>query len=455
MSAHSAGRLPAHIGVRTVFALAWPIMVSMLSRTAMTTADTLFVGQLGTRHLAAIGLAGVATWGGIAFGMGLLGGVNVAVSHRTGAGEHEAARRFWWQGMWWALAVGAMVASLFWVGPWLFPLMGGSEDTSALAGEWFTVRMLGSPLTFATLALTAWFQGRGDTRTPMVATLMANVLNIAIDPVLIFGLGPVPALGIEGAAHATNIALAVGLSFLLWRSVGRAGAFSWPRSYEMGEIFRLGSPLAVWYVLDVLAFGLFVSLLARVGEAELAAHVVVLRIISVSFLPGHAVGEAGGVLVGQSLGANRPGAAGEAWRSATKLGVGLMASFGVVFLLLPEGLLWPFGLEEDVVEIARGLLVVAAIFQIFDAVAMTSLNALKGAGDTRFTMLVGVFSAWFVKLPLGVWLALPMEMGAVGAWLGLTADIIFLAVVATWRILSGRWLNASVEAKKREVRRAA
>ena len=119
MSARRAGALPARIGVSTVFGLAWPIMVSMLSRTAMTTADTLFVGRLGTQYLAAIGIAGVAAWAGIALGMGLLGGVNVAVSHRTGAEDHEGARHFWWQALWWAAALGAVVASTFWVGPWL------------------------------------------------------------------------------------------------------------------------------------------------------------------------------------------------------------------------------------------------------------------------------------------------------------------------------------------------
>jgi len=457
MSAHRSGVLPERIGVAAVFGLAWPIMVSMLSRTAMTTADTLYVGRLGTAHLAAIGLAGVAAWAGIAFGMGLLGGVNVTVSHRTGAGEHERANRVWWQGLYWAGLISVIVVSLFWVGPWLFPLMGGSAEATELGSAWFRIRILGSPLTFATFALTAWFQGRGDTRTPMVATLVANLLNIAIDPLLIFGFGPVQALGIAGAAYATNIALAVGLSFLLWKSRRVVAGFSAPRTDDLSEIFRLGSPLAVWYTLDVLAFGLFVALLARVGEAELAAHVVVLRIISVSFLPGHAVGEAGGVLVGQSLGAKRPGSAREAWVSATKLGVGVMASFALIFLVVPDGLLWPFALEEEVSRVARKLLIVAAVFQVFDALAMVSLNALKGAGDTRFTMLVGVFSSWLVKLPLGIWLALPvgMGLGAVGAWLGLTADILFLAVVASWRILSGGWLRADKKAKEAEARKRA
>ena len=445
MRGHRAGVLPANIGVGTVFGLAWPIMVSMLSRTAMTTADTLFVGQLGTQHLAAIGLASVASFLGIAFGMGLLGGVNVAVAHRTGAQDHDGARRLWWQALYVAGGLGVVVASLFWVGPWIFPVLGGSDNATELASSWFSLRILGSPLAFATFGLTAWFQGRGDTRTPMVAVVLTNVLNIALDPLLIFGLGPVPELGIAGAAHATNVAQAVGLGFLVWRSQGERSSFVLPNRLALSEIWRLGSPLAIWYGLDVLAFALFVSLLARAGEAELAAHVVVLRIISVSFLPGHAVGEAGGVLVGQSVGAGRPELARQAWRSAARLGVAVMSVFGFVFILVPETLLWPFDLEPQVTQVAVGLMVVGAFFQVFDAVAMTGLGALKGAGDTRFTMWTGVLNSWLVKLPVGAYLALGAGLGAVGAWLGLTLDIIVLAVLATWRIESGGWLKATKE----------
>ncbi|MCP4807427.1 MAG: MATE family efflux transporter [Proteobacteria bacterium] len=430
----------------TVFGLAWPIMVSMLSRTAMTTADTLFVGRLGTTHLAAIGLAGVASFLGIAFGMGLLGGVNVAVAHRTGAQDHAGARALWWQAMYIALALSVVVASTFWTGPWIFPILGATEGTTELAGEWFSLRVLGSPLAFGMFALTAWFQGRGDTKTPMVAVVLSNVLNIALDPLFIFGWGPLPELGIAGAAHATNLAQAVGLGFLIWRSQSDRGAFVRPNRLELAEIWRLGSPLAVWFFLDVLAFGLFVSLLARAGEAELAAHVVVIRIMSVSFLPGHAVGEAGGVLVGQALGARRPELARQAWRSAARLAVGVMAVCAFVFILVPEWLLWPFGLDEEVIAVAMGLMVIGAFFQVFDGLAMTALGALKGAGDTRFTMFTGVLSSWLVKLPLGAWLAIgTMGLGAGGAWLGLTADIIVLAVLATWRIESGGWLKASQE----------
>ncbi len=454
-----AGSLPASIGVREVFVLAWPVMVSMLSRTAMTTADTLFVARLGTGPLAAIGLASVASFFGVALGMGLLGGVNVAVAHRTGSGDLRGVRDLWWQSMWLALGMGALVAASFWVGPWVFPALGAANaGTVEMASSYFAIRSLGAPLSFGMFALTAWLQGRGDTRTPMVATVLANVLNIALDPLFIFGWGPVPAMGVAGAALTTNLSLAVGLFVLVAATWKQAGDRVWPKRDLLAEIGRLGGPLAAWFGLDVFSFALFMSVLARAGEAELAAHVVVIRIMSVSFLPGHAIGEASGVLVGQSLGAGRPTLARQSWRSAAVLGAAFMTALGGVFLLFPEALLSIFEVEGEVEAIGVRLMVVGALFQVLDALAMTSLGSLKGAGDTRFTMFLGVATGWLIKLPLGAGLALFAGLGALGAWLGMTVEIAVLAAFGIWRIETGGWLRPwrrESQVKRREERLAA
>jgi multidrug resistance protein, MATE family len=435
-----ATAVPTRIGVGSVLGLAWPIMISMLSRTAMTTADTIFVGHLGTSAVAAIGLASTLSFVYIAFGWGLLGGVNVAVSQATGAGR--SVNEHWWQAMWMALGLGVVGLLVTPLGPLVLPLLGASDEATALGSAWMSVRMAGAGLVFAQVGLIAWFQGRGDTRTPMVATLITNVLNIALDPMLIFGWGPFPALGIAGAAWATNISLLVGLGWLLVRS--RPGKLVGLRRGVVREVVRLGSPMAMHFALDVLAFTAFVAILARVGEEALAAHVIVVRIVSVSFLPGHAVSEATSVLVGQAVGAGRHGLAKEAWRSGTRLAVGLMAAMGAVFLFLPGPLLGVFEPSDEVAEAGRALLLVAAGFQLFDAVAMVGFGALKGAGDTRFTMVLGVSAAWLIKLPVGLWLAVGVGWGAGGAWLGMTVEIVLLAIAVSWRLMGTRWLPALV-----------
>lgn len=457
MSAHHGSSLPGNrpVAPRDVLGLAWPIMISMLSRTAMTTADSIFVGQLGTAPMAAVGLAGVMCWMGLSTGMGLLSSVQVTSAQRTGSGRHEVVRRLLWQGVWLAMALGVLAAMTAPLGPLVFPLMGASEQASPLASSYFAIYMLAAPITFINVALMGWFQGRGDTRTPMIATVAANLLNIAIDPLFIFGWGPMPALGMPGAAVATVISVSISVAFLAWRARPLAGAWVRPNAPLLRELWRIGLPVGVQWTLDVASFVAFVTLLARVGEAHLAAHVIAIRIVSISFLPGHAVGEASGVLVGQAIGARKPEQARHAWRAGTRVAVAVMVAASAVFVFFPVPLISIFGAEEEVLHVGTGLLMVAAGFQVFDAIAMVALGSLRGAGDTRWPMVVCVATAWLVKLPLGVFLAVPMGFGAAGAWMGLTGEIILLAALAVWRVRGDEWLTVAAKQKAKAKQRAA
>ncbi|MFT4975832.1 MAG: MATE family multidrug resistance protein [Myxococcota bacterium] len=443
---HSASedhrRVPVSTGA--VARLAWPIMVSMLSYTLMSVIDTIFVGQLGTAELAGVGLAVTLIHLSQSFGWGLLGGLKVVISQRFGAGDTQAADQLAWQGLWVAGLLGTAMASLGPLGPMMFGWMGGSASIIAHADLFFRIRLLGVPLLFVVMALSAHFHGRGETRTPMVATLLSNGVNIALDPIFIFGWWGFPALGVGGAALATVLGIGTGALFLWLRLFSRLWASdSALSSAWLREIWRIGSPMGLRNLLEVGSFTFFAAMLVQSGEAHLAAHVLVIRIISVSFLPGHALGEASSVLVGQSIGAARPDQARLAWRSSVQLAVGVMAGMGLLFWLLPGALLDPFGATAEVQTVGRRLLAIAALFQIFDAVAMVGLLSLNGAGDTRFTMIISVGSAWLVKLPLGYALAIGADLGAAGAWWGLTAEIIVVAGAVLWRLQGEAWLERS------------
>ncbi len=439
--------LPARIRIREVADLAWPVMISMLSYTAMSVVDTIFVGRLGVVPLAAIGLAAVAVHLVQALGRGVLTGVRVAISQETGAKNPEAARHLGFQGLWVALLASALAAGGLLLSPWLFGALGASEAVAAQARVYFDVRLLGCPMLFATLAMNAWFAGRGDTRTPMVGTLLANGLNIALDPLLIFGLGPIPGTGLAGAAAATAIGLGASALYLLLRARSALSpASTRPDRAALRRIWNLGAPMGMEGLLEVVSFLIFCSLLARLGDAPLAAHVMVIRVVGVSFLPGLAVSEAVGVFVGQAVGAGSERLAREAWRSGATLALSIMATFGVLFWVTPWPFLAVFSPPPEVAIEALALLRVAAVFQIFDALAIVAWGALNGAGDTRFTLRCGVAAAWLIKLPLGWALALPLGMGAAGAWLGLTAEIVVIMIVLVARLHGRRWLPEGISA---------
>jgi MATE family multidrug resistance protein len=320
--------------------------------------------------------------------------------------------------------------------------MGAGAESGAFAADYFRIRIWGAPLFFATMAANAWFHGRGDMGTPMVGTLISNAVNIALDPLLIFGWAAFPALGVRGAALATVIGFACGAAYVVARmSRDLAGVSLRLQRRVFAALWKLGCPIGVRYFLDVASFQVFAILLAWVGDVHLAAHIIVVRIISVSFLPGYAVGEATGVLTGMATGAERPEAAREAYRAGVRLGVAIMLAAAVVFVLMPELLLSVFSPAPEVLEVGRMLLLIGAGFQIFDALVMVAGGALNGAGDTRFAMWVSVSCAWFVKLPLGYVLTIVGGYGAVGAWLGLGAEIFALSGLLVFRVSGSAWLR--------------
>ncbi|MEE2828869.1 MAG: MATE family efflux transporter [Myxococcota bacterium] len=436
--------LPEKIGILAVIKLAWPIVVSMLSFTALIVVDSIFVAQLGTAPLAAIGLAVSVTFLILGFALGLIRGTKVVVAHLVGAGKHDQVDRTLTQGLILATGLGLVVAAFAPLGNQIFPLMGGSPEVVRHADAYFAVRVLGAPITFVLVALNAWFEGRGDTRTPMFATLLANGLNLALDPLLIFGWGPVPRLETAGAALATVISVLVAVIWVARRARRTVDSERWTWKIHLNLlrwICKIGLPMGTSRALEVGAWVIFTSLLARVSDIHLAAHVMVMRVVSVSFLPGYGIGEATGVFVGQALGARRPELARQAVQAGMRLAVAVMAGWAFVFVLFPEPLVAVFGAEAGVMTLACELMVVAALFQVFDALATIGIGALTGAGDTRWVMVVGVTSAWLVNLPLAWLLAIELRWGAVGAWLGLTVEILVIAIFHLARLRGETWLS--------------
>ena len=425
--------------VREVVYLAWPIIISMLSYTAMGVVDTIFVGWVGKTELAAVGLATTAIFLVNSFFMGILNGVKIVSAQATGAKEHEIAKASGWQGALLAIPFGLIVIFMGSLHEPIFALMGGPSNVQVTAGDYFVVRVFSAPVWYVTIALVNAFQGTGDTKTPMRINILANCLNIILDPIFIFGLGPVPEMGVAGAALATVIACAISMSYAVIEYSRKMGFSLKIKIGVLKSIFRLGLPNGIRFFLDVGGWTLFTAILARMGEDELAANQIAIKIISLSFLPGYALSETACILTGQYVGADNISGARNSFRSATKAAVVVMTFFGLLFWFIPDLFLRCFQDDEGVLTIGRSLLSVAAVFQIFDAFAMVATGALNGVGDTRYTMVVSVLASWFVMVPLAYLFGVIWEMGAFGAWIGLTGYIILLSIVLTLRFQGDRW----------------
>lgn len=435
---HQSGSL------REVATIAWPIVVSMLSYTAMGVADTLLVGRIGVTELAAVGLATTLVFLVNSFFMGTLHGVKVVAAQATGAGKDGIARLAGWHGILIALPFGFFVVFLSGFDAWLFELMGGPPHVQEVAREYFVIRVMASPFFYVLLAASDYYQGTGDTKTPMKINLWVNGLNIVLDIVLIFGLGPFPRLEIQGAAIATVIAVVVGMLMILFRFIQDVGMLTKVDIAMFGKVLKVGVPIGVRYTLDIGGFTVFTAIVARMGEAELAANQIAIKIISLSFLPGYGISEAATVLTGQYVGAGKNREVVRSFVNALKLSVGVMGACGVIFWFFPEPLIALFQDDAEVTRIAIQLLFLAAFFQVFDAVAMTASGALNGTGDTRFTMFTSIGGSWLVLVPLTYAFGVYLEWGAFGAWLALTVEIMVIAVVLTVRFRTGGWKKHAV-----------
>ncbi len=432
------------VGGRHVLSLAWPVLVSMMSMTVMNLADAVFAGWAGTAELAAVGLASSLGFFLLTPARGLIRGIKILTSHSAGADDQLRVHAWLAQGVWLALVVGTALAGFAFAGSWLFAALGTSVSVTGHASDYLQVLLLTAPVYCLVWTFEGWFQGQGDTRTPMRATLVANALNIALDPWFIFGGAGLPALGVAGAALATSVATVVQLTLLVvqlrqpFRELASA-----PRRDPLGEVLRVGAPLSVQWTLDFGGFMVLTALLARSGDAALAAHVLVLRLVMTSMLPGSSVADAAGVLVGQALGAKRPEAARQAWRVSVKLAAGLMGGLGVAFLVMPGVLIWPFQPAADVAAVAIPLLGLAALWQLADGVLMCNLQSLMAAGDTRFTMFLTVGASWTIQVPISTLLVRHLGWGAFGGWVGITAEVLAITVISTWRVRSTSWADPS------------
>lgn len=415
--------------------LAWPLSIGMLSFSLMGLVDTLLMGRVGTIAQAGVGLGAIVCYALSGFFRGFASGPQALVSAGDGAGDRRRVRRAGSAGLIFGLGGGLILAALTWIaGTWIIGPLADDPAVVAEAGPYVRARAWAMPIGILSWGLMCGLQGLGDTRTRMWASLVGNAVNIGLDLVLIFGWGPIPALGAVGAAWATNAGiLASGLVFaVVW--LRRFGRPLWPGREVLSSGAHVGLPAGLQWAQGGFAFAVMTTVLARVGPVHLAANQIVLNIVSLSFLPGYALSEAAGVLVGRYLGAGRRAGAARSVRSARELAWLAMGLCGVIFVLCGDPIAGLFTTDPAVRALVVKLLAMAALLQLFDAAAMVHFGSLRGAGDTRFTLLVGLGGSWGLLVPLSIALGWYAGWGAVGTWVALSVEVAFIALITARRV---------------------
>ncbi|MCB1140038.1 MAG: MATE family efflux transporter, partial [Leptospiraceae bacterium] len=370
---------------RKVISLAVPVMIAMISQSAVMIADTAMVGPLGPTSLGAAGLGGVTTWTFIAFLAGLSTGVQILTAHRMG--EHDISRlqRILAASVLLSLATGAVVAFAgYSVAHPVSTLLAAEAELRYLTGEYIAYRMAGVIFLFPSFMLRGFFDGLGLTIAGMFSAFLATICNIFLNWVLIYGNLGAPAMGVAGAALASSLsaipALLIFLPFFYHPRVRPLIRLRLPTFDQYRNIVRTGFAPGVEQALTNLSFVAFTRLSALAGTAVLAANNVVFIIIAVSFMPGFSFGIAATTILGQAMGKEQLELARLGVWTAARIAATIMAFFAIAFLLFAETIIGWFTPDTEVIREASNGLRIAALVQVADAYHMVRAAALRGAG---------------------------------------------------------------------------
>ena len=445
--------LPRQMAVLAV----WPLLEQVLAFCVGFT-DLLISGRIGDGSdrvaiLDAMGLGGYVGWFFNILQGAVATGVMALVSRATGARDMDLARRGLGQGLWLGIAAGLLSLLALQVGiPWLITGIGLTQAAAGHAEAFLRILAISGPFSGAMFAINAALRGAGDTRTPFIGMCVVNVVNMAVSSLL--ALGPVPfgGHGVAGIATGTLCGWIAGLLTVSLLLLRKRGLLAWSLSglrmhrETMARILRIGAPqsLEIAFMWGIHAYGIHV--IANLpGEGNLGAHILAIRVESMSFLPGWAIATAGAALVGQYLGAGSKEMAVRSVRLCWKAAALLMGCIGVIFIFGRDGLIALMAPDSGhLQEIASPLVLICAAAQPFFATCIILKTSMRGAGATNVVMRWSFGSMIFYRIAVLWWLKEAAWFDLRVVWIVLSLDLVTQALVFAWVHFRGKWLDARV-----------
>jgi putative MATE family efflux protein len=436
---------------RVVWALAWPVILALVSESLVGLVDMLMVARLGPQAVAAVGVGGQILNGVSVTMTAVATGTLALVARRIGANARREAEAVVGQ----SVLTAAVLAALVIVPVILFaaPLVRafGVEPAVAELGATFTrLVMLSIPPGAVLFVMSSALRAAGDTRTPLALAVLVNVVNVVFNYVLIFGKLGMPALGVAGPGVATTIAFTTGAAAAFWLLARGGRRLSLRRSDFRPEpgtiksVLRIGTPAAAEQLLMQVGFFLYLLFAVEYGTDAVAAYFIGVRILALSFLPGFGFAAAAAALVGQHLGAGSPGKAASAAWLATWMSVLLMSAGGVVVFILAEPIARLFVSDAAVIAATVSFIWMLAISQPLMALDFTLGGALRGAGDTRFPLWTVVIAFYGCRLGMAFVVVHGLRLGLAWLWAALIGDYVARAALKAWRFRTGAWRTIEV-----------
>ena len=421
---------------------AMPIVFINLGLQAMGVVDALMVGQLGGAAIAAVALGNFYFFNASVFGMGLLCAIDPVVAQAVGAGDHHGVARGVQRGFVLAALVSVVVYLALLPVEWLLLTLDQPPDVVKDTAVYTHRRALAIVPFFAFSVFRQTLQAMGPVRHILIAAAVANVVNILVNWLLIFGHAGAPALGVEGAGYATAAStwvMALVLLTLAWPLL-RPAIRPWRRETlhwgPFSRMLRIGMPIGVQWFFESFAFGVTALFMGWMGTASLAGHEIALNLAAMTFMVPLGISGAAAAVIGRAIGRSDMPAARRDAIAAIACGGGVMCISGVVFIVAPQWLATRYTTEAATVAVAVSLIPLAGMFQVFDGLQAVTSGVLRGTGDTRVPAMLHLIAFWGIGIPLGMYLGFRTPLRERGLWMGLVAGLAAAAVLQSLRVVN-------------------
>lgn len=436
---------------RAILLLAVPMMLELVMESTFAVVDIFFVGKLGPSAVATVGLTETFLFLVYAMGMGLAMAVTAVVARRVGEKDPDAAAVAAVQ----AILVGVLtsipfaLAGIFFARD-LLALM-GADDWTLTEGYRYTQIMLASNVVIVLLfIINAIFRGAGDAAIAMRVLWIANAVNIVLDPLLIFGIGPFPELGVMGAAVATTIGRGVGVALQLWWlfSGGKHIRVTLAQVRISGEVLlnivktSLGGIGQM--IVGMTSWIFLMRILADVGSAAVAGATITIRIMMLTMMPAWGMSNAAATLVGQNLGANQPDRAEAVVWKIGRYNMVFLVAVSLLYWFYNEALVAIFTDDPEVIAIGGEWIRILSYSYFVYGWWMVAVQAFNGAGDTRTPTLINVVFFWLIQIPLSWWLATRLGWLESGVFWGVFVSETSVGLFTLWLFSRGSWKNVKV-----------
>lgn len=436
---------------KAIFMLSVPMILEMVMESLFAVVDVFFVSKLGTDAIATVGLTEsmLTILYSVAWGISM--GATALVARRVGEKNPDGAAHGGMQAIYVGvlISIAVSIAGIFFAKELL--MLMGAEQAMADANYHYTQLLMGSNIVIMLLFLiNGIFRGAGDASIAMRSLWIANILNIILCPTLINGFGPIPAMGLTGAALATTIGRGVGVLYQLYHLFNGKGVIRILRKHisfdfpVMGSVIKLASGGTAQFLIASASWIFLVKILADYGSDALAGYTIAIRVIVFTILPAWGMANAAATLVGQNLGAKMPDRAEQSVWKAAKYNMFFLVTVAILFFTGAEWIMMFFTDNKDVIASGVKCLRFVSLGYAFYGYGMVVSQSFNGAGDTKTPTIINLFGFWAFQIPLAYVLAKILNMGETGVFLAIPIAESAIAVVAIILFKRGKWKTIKV-----------